>query len=195
MDPTRFDHLAKLLADSRSRRGLLAGALGVPAGILGAQAGKARRKRRRTKDRNRTQTRNTKRRVKASANTCRAAGRPCEGNQTCCPGFGCIASGPGGARRCTPCSSEGDPCVGHEECCGGACCRIEGIDPVGVCCGSRDRCCGSACCTGELVCDFRFEMCVRCSKEGEFCQIPSIFCCPGLGLICDVDLAQCVPEP
>jgi hypothetical protein len=195
MDPTRFDHLTKLLAESRSRRGLLSGALGVLGGVLTAQAGEAKRKRRGNNYRNRNQQRSPKRQAKASAKTCRAAGHPCEGKQTCCPGLGCSASDPGEARRCTPCAAEGSSCVGDAECCDGACCRREGIDPVGVCCGSRDRCCGSACCTGELVCDFRFEMCVRCSKEGEFCQIPFFFCCPGLGLTCDVDLAQCVPEP
>ncbi len=45
MDPTRFDSLTRLIADSRSRRGLLGGALGVLAGLLAAPESEAKRKR------------------------------------------------------------------------------------------------------------------------------------------------------
>lgn len=190
MNPSRFDGLNMVLADARCRRGVLGGVIALLAEIIGPRAGVAKRNPRKARHRRR----HSKRRVTPSAKACRVAGHPCQGKQRCCPGLACTASGQGRARRCTPCASEGSTCVGDADCCGGACCRREGIDPVGVCCDSRDRCCGSACCTGELVCDFRFEMCVRCSTAGEFCQIPFFFCCPGLGLTCDVDAAQCVPE-
>ena len=44
MDPTRFDHLTRLLSASPSRRRLLGGALGVLAAVLGAPEGEAKRK-------------------------------------------------------------------------------------------------------------------------------------------------------
>lgn len=45
MDAGNFDSLAKRFADPQSRRGLLGGALGVLAGVLGGHEGEAKRKR------------------------------------------------------------------------------------------------------------------------------------------------------
>ena len=181
MDAGRFDRLAKVLGSSATRRRLVTG-LGstILTGRLGFPDAAAKRKRH----------------VSASTTKCCPVGAPCEGKQAerCCAGLVCLASDRGSVRRCTPCAAEGASCASDEACCGGVCCGDELIDPIGTCCASQDRCCGSHCCTGELVCDSRFLMCVHCSKEGEFCESPFFFCCPGLGLTCDVDLQQCVPE-
>jgi len=78
MDPTKFDAFAKrLAAGGVSRRGVLRGLGGaLLAGLGGAGA--------------------------AGADpACRGEGHPCEGNQDCCAGLVCAASGPGAALRCT----------------------------------------------------------------------------------------------
>jgi len=78
MDADRFDEFTKRLATAgASRRRLLRGlGGGLLAALGGAGAG--------------------------AAPACRGAGHPCAGNQQCCDGLVCAASGPGAARRCTP---------------------------------------------------------------------------------------------
>src|SRR5262245_12044095 len=80
MDERPLDRAAKLLATGTSRRQILSflawGATGGALALLfGARA--------------------------AAQPGCREEGHPCEGNQTCCEGLTCTASGPGAARRCT----------------------------------------------------------------------------------------------
>lgn len=91
MDGPQFDAAVKRLADGTSRRtvlGLLAGSAG---GALSALLGRAH----------------------ASAQPgCRREGHPCEGNQTCCEGLTCAASGPGAAMRCTAGTVPENECEG-----------------------------------------------------------------------------------
>jgi hypothetical protein len=82
MDGDRIDAIARRLAGLRSRRAVLAAAVG---GVL-ATAGLAGSGGDRT----------------TAAPGCRPAGSPCEGNQQCCAGLVCAATGPGAPRRCTP---------------------------------------------------------------------------------------------
>jgi hypothetical protein len=78
MDESRFDRLARKFAKGHSRRSVVKGLLGGLAALAGRGLAEAKP-------------------------SCREAGHPCEGNQTCCVGLVCVVSGPGSARRCTPC--------------------------------------------------------------------------------------------
>jgi len=95
MDGRRIDTAARMLAGGYSRRrvlGLLVrGAVGGGLGLVGPAAAAAARK---DKDKEKDKD-------KDNGPACRGEGHPCEGNQVCCAGLTCTASGPGAARRCT----------------------------------------------------------------------------------------------
>jgi hypothetical protein len=97
MDGRQLDTAARMLAGGHTRRqvlGVLArGAVGGGLGLAGPLAAAAKPK---DKDKD-----------KGNGPACREEGHPCEGNQTCCEGLTCTASGPGAARRCTA-ECEGD---------------------------------------------------------------------------------------
>jgi hypothetical protein len=84
--------------------------------------------------------------------SCRGAGHPCEGNQTCCDGLVCVVSGPGAAHRCTPCPAGQIACGGV---CINACvasdqCHDAGVcDPAAQACTNPPKADGSACSDGD----------------------------------------------
>ena len=95
MDPRQFDRFARALAGGGTRRSFVGGlgrlAGGLTGGALALRAGSQ---------------------AVAQGNQggdddppgnsqCREEGHPCEGNQVCCEGLVCVASGPGNAERCT----------------------------------------------------------------------------------------------
>jgi hypothetical protein len=80
--------------------------------------------------------------VAAAATTCRQAGHPCEGNQTCCAPFVCVVSGPGTAERCTPCPSG---TVFFD----GICCTPTTCAAAGAQCGQMSDQCGGTLDCGE----------------------------------------------
>src|SRR5579884_596359 len=115
MDGDRFDNLAKRLASGRVSRRAITRALGGGAvGLLAGALGRAG--------------------ATAAQPACRGAGHPCDGNQTCCAGLVCQASGPGAALRCTACPP-------GTKACGTTC---------AACCADSD-CPGAACSTGSCV--------------------------------------------
>lgn len=61
---------------------------------------------------------------------CRDAGHPCEGNQSCCEGLVCVASGPGSAKRCAPCP---DGQIGCASACIPACEATDQCHQAGEC--------------------------------------------------------------
>lgn len=162
MDGNRFDELTRGLAHGRSRRGVMKG---LGAAVLGA-AGLARLGG-----------------VEAKT-TCRNAGHPCEGNQTCCDGLVCVASGPGAALRCAACPDgtvidDGACCTpdSHDVTCAGKCGPVvnncgQTVDcgsPITTCpagaCGSVDDGCGGTldcgpCCTpAAAACSANADCC------------------------------------
>ncbi len=79
MDSARLDALARLVTHAPSRRQTLRLLAVGAGGLLATRGGSG-----------------------ANAQPgCRGAGNPCEGNQQCCAGLVCAASGPGTSRRCT----------------------------------------------------------------------------------------------
>src|SRR5215211_8406713 len=100
-----IDDAAKMLATGISRRrvlgllarGLAGGALGLAGLPMAAAAQQGN-----TKDKDKDKDKD-----KGNGPSCREEGHPCEGNQTCCDGLTCAASGPGAAKRCTA-GCEGD---------------------------------------------------------------------------------------
>src|SRR5215211_3875778 len=97
MDGRQLDTAARMLAGGHTRRQVLGvlvrGAVGGGLGLAGPLAAAAK-----PKDNDKD---------KGNGPACREEGHPCEGNQTCCEGLTCTASGPGAARRCTA-GCEGD---------------------------------------------------------------------------------------
>jgi hypothetical protein len=95
MDGRRIDDAARLLAGGHSRRRVLSllarGTVAAGLGSVGSSVAVAARK---DEDEDKDKD-------KGNGPACRGEGHPCEGNQTCCDGLTCAASGPGAARRCT----------------------------------------------------------------------------------------------
>ena len=174
MDGRQFDQFARALAGARSRRSVFkslgAAALGAAgfARFSGAEA----------------------------ASSCRGAGHPCEGNQTCCDGLVCVVSGPGAAQRCTPCPAGQIACGGV---CINACVASDQCHDVGVCdpaaqactnppkadgttCNDGDACtqtdtCQAGVCTGgnPVVCTAQDQCHVAgvCNPSDGSCPIPT----------------------
>jgi hypothetical protein len=103
MEHREFDHLIRSLATGVSRRSVLRRAAGSavagPIAWLGADAARAD-----GKDKNKDKNKDKSKGGGAEslpASGCRDVGHPCEGNQECCAGLACVASGPGAALRCS----------------------------------------------------------------------------------------------
>lgn len=143
MESHRFDNLARSYATSR--RGFVKTLAGAAfGGLLGGRLDHGA----------------------AAAPACRGAGHPCEGNQICCAGLICVASGPGAALRCTPCPAGqiacGDACI--PACTAIDVCHVAGVcDPAsgactnppaaqGTSCGQGPRC-SAGVATGPDTCD------------------------------------------
>jgi hypothetical protein len=88
----------------------------------------------------------------ARAKACRQVGHPCEGNQVCCAGLICVASGPGAAVRCTLCGGAGEHCCADDGCEDGLLCQADGK------CACEGDSCGRcrACENSECVFDASF---------------------------------------
>lgn len=101
MDGPRFDKLTKTLAQGVSRRQVLKALTGVLAGSVICHDGGALCAR----DAQCCSGSCGADHRCAGDPACRGEGHPCEGNQTCCAGLVCRASGPGKALRwTTPCT-------------------------------------------------------------------------------------------
>ena len=103
MEHPEFDHLIRSLATGVSRRSVLRRAAGSavagPIAWLGADTARAD-----GKDKNKDKNKDKSKGGGAEslpASSCRDVGHPCEGNQECCAGLACVASGPGAALRCS----------------------------------------------------------------------------------------------
>lgn len=164
MDPTQFDHLAKVIS-SPSRRHILAALGGIATAVVAStrasdvEAGKGKKKKKgKGKDRKKD--------------------KPCSPDPTCgyqgqCHNGVCF-------------------CPSHERFCGGTCCKpgIEVCVANRECC-HRSQACGSECC--DTAC-FDGECCPAkrtcgsvCCPEGEECSNPpdggNAACCP-TGRVC-----------
>jgi len=103
MEHPEFDHFIRSLATGVSRRSVLRRAAGSavagPIAWLGADTARAD-----GKDKNKDKNKDKSKGGGAEslpASSCRDVGHPCEGNQECCAGLACVASGPGAALRCS----------------------------------------------------------------------------------------------
>jgi hypothetical protein len=94
MDGSRFDAIARSLAESGSRRRLLAGLTTGAIGLVGVRA--------------------------ADAAVCRAPGERCRADANCCTGA-CAKDGKGRHRCDCQGAADGTACA-HGTCCAGACC-------------------------------------------------------------------------
>jgi hypothetical protein len=168
VDNSRFDQFTRIFALSRSRRTILktlagsvfGGALGL-AGLGGGVEAKP---------------------------TCRDEGHPCEGNQTCCDGLVCVASGRGTAKRCNRCPNGQIACGGK---CIGACVASDACHAAGVCdpktgtctnppvaagtpCGGDNPCNGGGTCDGAGTCQAGTPMecgpCQACDPADGNCR-------------------------
>jgi hypothetical protein len=118
-----------------------------------------------------------------AAPSCREAGHPCEGDQTCCDQLVCVVSGPGNARRCTSCPA-GTVFVG------GTCCTPVATCPAGQACGTApDGCGGTLACGTCAACQIcgSGNTCVT-AADGSPC--PGGVCCAGTCQACCTD-ADC----
>jgi len=194
MDPTRFDALTRQLSDSRTRRGVLGGALaGILVRMLGATETEARRKSR--KEHTAKTEAKPKRcdvgcaSLKAQAKSaCKKACKACGGNfDQVCP-----TDGPFGPTAFTCCPS-GTFCVFGA----GVCCT-EGTEP----CFKPD---GSAtCCAVGTFCDLTTGMCnppAVCTAAagclGGICGL-GCFCVSsveGTGACVNAEFANCDAPP
>jgi hypothetical protein len=91
MNDPAIDRLARLFAGDHSRRRMLGLVAGGALSLVGLPLATAAKQ---DKDKNKDKD-------KGNGPGCRGEGHPCEGNQTCCEGLTCSASGPGAASRCT----------------------------------------------------------------------------------------------
>jgi hypothetical protein len=166
MDGSRFDHLARSLAATRSRRSALGALAGAALASLGLAA--------------------------ASARTCRLVGNTCAANGDCCSG-NCVTEGR--TRKICRCSSPADCPAGDQchtaTCTGGQCglqvtadATCDDGDPCttgdvcqanGTCAGTPKNCDdGNACLASS--CDPVSGQCVRTSiscDDGDDCTIDS----------------------
>jgi hypothetical protein len=151
MDGPSFDRVARDFAHPGSRRSALRVLAGAAGGGLLALAGLGGAGRASL----------TGVGVATAAKSCRGAGHPCEGNQTCCDDLVCVVSGPGKAKRCT-CPSgtvflDGTCCTpDNAAACAGKCgpqtnnCEQPitcdcGCLPVGTCCADEATCRETCC--------------------------------------------------
>ena len=95
MDAERFDSLARVLHDARSRRGALAVLLGGTLGLLGRAETVAKKKRKR---------KNKGRKPKPNAFGCFNVGATCKTEEQCCSG---ICEGKKGKRACRAHNTDG----------------------------------------------------------------------------------------
>jgi hypothetical protein len=131
VENNEFDALARRLARAHSRRSMLKNLGAVALGAMGLARISG---------------------VEAKP-SCRNEGHPCEGNQTCCDGLACIASGPGSALRCTVCPTGttlvDGACVSESACDDG----IQNGDETDVDCGgSCAPCADGKMCLGDQDC-------------------------------------------
>jgi hypothetical protein len=188
MDPTRFDSLTRLIADSRSRRGLLGGALGVLAGLLAAPESEAKRKRHTAKS-----AKKQKKKSKPNAGTKRIICHCPPGNPQNCQ---TITVGAKAAKvhlkkhkndlrgECPPplcegtcddqqtCTALGESCVCRtlESVCGACIADGESAGGVAECCSdtycAREGICGEC---PPLVCEGPCDNQATCTPLGEEC--------------------------
>ena len=131
MESNDFDALVKRMARAHSRRTVLKSLGAAALGAMGLS---------RLHD-------------AAAAPACRKAGHPCEGNQICCDGLACSASGPGSARRCAPCPDgtvlTNGQCVATVSCTDG----VKNGDETDIDCGgSCDPCADGLSCHVNADC-------------------------------------------
>lgn len=205
MDGRHFDHLARMLSEAGTRRGLLGllSALPVLGGLLAlfdpepAEA-KGRRKRRkkrrkrrkgRDKDKGKKQHKNKKQRCKPHARTRTCAGQcgvvknNCKKPVDCGP---CTCNPPCGS--CETCTGD-FVCEACEPCCDGDCCTQANAvchAETGACCvpHSHAQTCDRQCGEVRNNCGI-IEDCGPCTC-GEGCA----FC-----RVCDERTGECVPDP
>jgi hypothetical protein len=162
MDGERFDRLARRMADVRSRRGLIGGAIGASA-LLGSQPALA----------------------------CKRVGRKCDKNKDCCAGAKCTG-GKKEKCRCksgfTTCNKTCCP-ASSQECVGGICVTPPGGCPPGAdfCseivitpCGGDPNCICSRSTEGATLCgDTETEnaVCGQCQSSADCASFgPGAFC-------------------
>ena len=168
MDGQRFDAMARAMANGMDRRGLLRGAAGGAAAVLGLRAAGTRAK-------------------QAKQAFCHRTGNPAK------PYVVITVAKPAwkahlahGDHPFVDCCADAD-CAADEACQDGACgCAGGSGGPLGSPCNGDRECCSG-------VCNLDSRSCVVCLVEGVSCTFNQQSCCAGLACVGAPGEQTCVP--